>query len=120
MKQPRRPDSPPRKPRRRWRWHVPPAIMHGPGALEGTEVLDEVSGEFGLILWQTLRDVGLWSSVAPGERAGLFSASAGQRRAAAILAASLEPEVATPLGVVGGILEDPAGTASEQVMLACR
>lgn len=120
MKQPRRPDAPPRKPRRRWRWHVPPAIVHGPATLEGTEVLDEVSGEFGLVLWQTLRDVALWSSVAPGERAGLFAAGAGKRRAAALLAAAPEPGVATPLGMIGGILDDPAGTSSEPVMLACR
>lgn len=121
MKQPRRPDAPPRKPRRRWRWHVPPAIVHGPEALEGTEILGEYTGELGLVLWQSVRDISLWSSITPPEgRAGLFGPSAGKRRAASLLAADPDPELAAPLSTIARILEDPAGTSTEQVMLACR
>jgi tetratricopeptide (TPR) repeat protein len=121
MKQPRRPDAPPRKPRRRWRWHVPPAIVHGAEALEGTEILSEYTGELGLVLWQAVRDISLWSSVTPPEsRAGLFGPSAGRRRAASIAAADPDPEIAPALATIARILDDPAGTSSEQVMLACR
>lgn len=121
MKQPRRPDAPPRKPRRRWRWHVPPAIVHGAEALEGTEILSEYTGELGLVLWQAVRDISLWSSVTPPEsRAGLFGPSAGKRRAASIAAADPDPEIAPALATIARILDDPAGTSSEQVMLACR
>ncbi|HEX2187797.1 MAG TPA: tetratricopeptide repeat protein [Longimicrobiaceae bacterium] len=121
MKQPRRPDAPPRKPRRRWRWHVPPAIVHGPEALEGTEILSEYTGELGLVLWQSVRDISLWSSITPPEgRAGLFGPSAGKRRAAALLAADPDPGLTGPLSTIARILEDPAGTSAEQVMLACR
>lgn len=121
MKQPRRPDAPPRKPRRRWRWHIPPAIVHGAEALEGTEILSEYTGELGLVLWQAVRDISLWSSVTPPEnRAGLFGPNAGKRRAASIAAADPDAEIAPALATVARILEDPAGTSTEQVMLACR
>ncbi len=121
MKQPRRPDAPPRKPRRRWRWHIPPAIVHGAEALEGTEILSEYTGELGLVLWQAVRDISLWSSVTPPEnRAGLFGPNAGKRRAASIAAANPDSEIAPALATVARILEDPAGTSTEQVMLACR
>ncbi|MET0396584.1 MAG: tetratricopeptide repeat protein [Longimicrobiaceae bacterium] len=121
MKQPRRPDAPPRKPRRRWRWHVPPAIVHGAEALEGTEILTEYTGELGLVLWQAVRDISLWSSVTPPEsRAGLFGPSAGKRRAASMAAADPDAAIVPALATIARILEDPAGTSSEQVMLACR
>ena len=32
--------TPVRKPRRRWRWHVPPALVHGNESLEGSELLE--------------------------------------------------------------------------------
>lgn len=121
MKQPRRPDAPPRKPRRRWRWHVPPAIVHGAEALEGTEILSEYNGELGLVLWQAVRDISLWSSVTPPEsRAGLFGPGAGKRRAASMAAADPDAAIAPALATIARILEDPTGTSSEQVMLACR
>ncbi len=118
---PRKAETPQRKPRRRWRWHVPPAILHGAETLEGTEVLDEFGGELGLVFWQSLRDVSLWSSITPPDaRAGLFSAEAGNRRAASLLAADPDSQIAGALATIASILEDPAGTASEPVMLACR
>ncbi|HEX7241121.1 MAG TPA: tetratricopeptide repeat protein [Longimicrobiaceae bacterium] len=118
---PRKAETPQRKPRRRWRWHVPPAILHGVETLEGTEVLDEFGGELGLVFWQSLRDVSLWSSITPPDaRAGLFSAEAGNRRAASLLAADPDSQIAGALATIASILEDPAGTASEPVMLACR
>jgi tetratricopeptide (TPR) repeat protein len=118
---PRKAETPQRKPRRRWRWHVPPAILHGVETLEGTEVLDEFGGELGLVFWQSLRDVSLWSSITPPDaRAGLFSSEAGKRRAASLLAADPDTQIAGALATIAAILEDPAGTATEPVMLACR
>src|SRR5215213_3045260 len=73
--------KPARKPRRRWRWHVPPALVHGNESLEGTEILDEFSGAAGLALWQSMRDVMLWAGARePDERAGLFHAGAHEQR----------------------------------------
>src|SRR4051794_33568983 len=87
---------PQRKPRRRWRWHVPPALLHGPEALEGAEVLDEVPSPLSLLLWQSLRDVTLWASEhEPADRADLFQPETAAHRAAMLrqvhVDASLEP-----------------------------
>jgi tetratricopeptide (TPR) repeat protein len=69
MKQPR-PAAKQKKQRRRWRWHIPPAILQGEEKLEGMELLGELQAnptveidrETGLVLWQSLRDVTLWAS----------------------------------------------------------
>lgn len=110
-----------RKPRRRWRWHVPPALVHGSEALEGAEVLDEISGAQGLLLWQTMRDVTLWAGVAePEERAHLFGDGAGKRRLEALAAAGLDAELDLPLRALARVPADPAGVAEADVLAACR
>ncbi len=40
--------------------------------MEGSGVLDEVSGSLGVVLWQRLRDVHLWATATPNSRADLF------------------------------------------------
>jgi tetratricopeptide (TPR) repeat protein len=142
MKQ-RRPDSKPKRPRARWRWHVPPAILHGQEALEGTELLDEVEGHLGLALWQSLRDVTLWASFDPldqqvsrdpkerekqeekrrterdRDRAGLFAPTAAERRSELLRAICPESEVRAPLATFAAMLEDPVGSTSDAVARAC-
>jgi hypothetical protein len=55
------------------RWCVPPAVMRGPGeTVDGNGILGEVSGDLGLLLWGTARDVALWGGSPPGERGKLF------------------------------------------------
>ena len=114
----------PRKPRRRWRWHVPPALVHGNETLEGTEMLDELSGSVGpavaLALWQSLRDVTLWALVRdPAERPGLFSAGAHEARLKALEAAGVDAAVEAPLRALAGISRDPGGTTEQEVLTAC-
>lgn len=110
----------PRKPRRRWRWHVPPALMHGGESLEGVQVLEEVQGPLGLLLWETYRDVALWASTAPDERDGLFSAGAAAARRASMDAAGAEPALERGLRGASVVLTDPAGAQEQDVMQACR
>lgn len=118
MKQ-RRSDTPQRKPRRRWRWHIPPAILHGPETLEGTELLDEVKGAKGLVLWQALRDVTLWSGIEqPADRAGLFAPGAGERRREGVRSIG-GSEIDSQLETLTGLLDDPEGATSEAVTGAC-
>lgn len=118
MKQPRS-DAPQRKPRRRWRWHIPPAILHGPETLEGTLVLEEVESEKGLLLWQAARDVTLWSSVEPVEkREGLFAAEAGERRRE-VLGRVDVGELKEAMETLARMLESPAQADSEEVRSAC-
>lgn len=113
-------EKPQRKPRKRWRWHVPPAILHGPETLEGTEMLDEVTGETGVLLWQSLRDVTLWSGAAPENRAGLFSPGAGEARRKMLQSAKADPEIRAPLDMLAELVENSGGIAAETVTTACR
>ncbi|HEX8693439.1 MAG TPA: hypothetical protein VF746_13540 [Longimicrobium sp.] len=113
--------TPARKPRRRWRWHVPPALVHGDETLEGTEMLEEVSGAVGTVLWQTMRDVTLWAGVRdPDERRGLFSEGAHERRLRELEAAGVDAAVDAPLRVLAGLCRDPQSLGEEQVLTACR
>lgn len=110
----------PRKPRRRWRWHVPPALMHGGESLEGAQVLEEVQGPLGLLLWETYRDVALWASTAPEERDGLFAAGAAAVRKAEMDAAGAEPALERGLRGASVVLTDPSGAQEQDVMTACK
>jgi tetratricopeptide (TPR) repeat protein len=110
--------APPRKTQRRWR--VPPALTHGDDAFEGLSVLEEVPGEKGLVLWQSLRDALLWGQTRPEARSDLFAAGAEPARVAAILASGLPPEAEEPLRTIAHMLGATDTAREENVSLACR
>lgn len=113
--------SPQRKPRRRWRWHVPPALVHGSEALEGAEVLDEMGGAVGVVLWQAMRDVTLWGGVRePEERPGLFTDGAGDRLREMARQAGVDAALDAPLAAIAGMVDAPGSTPESEVMAACR
>jgi tetratricopeptide (TPR) repeat protein len=112
------PPNRPRKPRRRWRWHVPPALTHGGESLEGAPVLDEVQGPLGLLLWETYRDVVLWSGAE--ERDGLFAAGAHAARVRDLDASGADPALDRALRAAAAVLAEPAGAQEADVMGACR
>jgi tetratricopeptide (TPR) repeat protein len=114
------PPNRPRKPRRRWRWHVPPALTHGGESLEGAPVLDELQGPLGLLLWETYRDVVLWSSTPPEVREGLFAGGAHETRARDLQAVGADPALERALRGASAVLADPAGAQEADVMAACR
>ncbi|HEV2149079.1 MAG TPA: hypothetical protein VGR37_16855, partial [Longimicrobiaceae bacterium] len=65
---PRRPHlSSPQGPDRGWR--IPPLPGHAAHAFAGAAILEEIDGPTGFVLWQSLRDVHLWASTPPAERA---------------------------------------------------
>jgi tetratricopeptide (TPR) repeat protein len=72
------PASPAHRKSRR-RWHLAPVITHGAETLEGARVLDEVPGALGVLLWQVLRDVRLWTETPVPVRGDLFSPGAATR-----------------------------------------
>jgi tetratricopeptide (TPR) repeat protein len=114
------PPNRPRKPRRRWRWHVPPALTHGGESLEGAPVLDEIQGPLGLLLWETYRDVVLWSSTPPEDRQDLFASGAYAARSRDLDAVGADPALERGLRAAAGVLADPAGAQEAEVMAACR
>ena len=109
---------PQRKTQRRWR--VPPALKRGDEIFEGLGVLDELTGEKGLVLWQSLRDSLLWAEAQDEERATLFASDAERARMAMILTAQPSPELEEPLGVLARMLGEPTQISEEMVALACR
>lgn len=109
---------PQRKTQRRWR--VPPALKRGDEIFEGLGVLDELSGERGLVLWQSLRDALLWADAQDDERTALFSPDAERVRMAMILAAQPAAEVEEPMSVLARMLGEPTRISEEMVALACR
>jgi len=112
--------KPARKPRRRWRWHVPPALVHGNENLEGTELLEEFSGAMGLALWQSARDVTLWALVRePEERPGLFQPTAYEQRLRQIEVAGVDAAIDAPLRTLARITRDPGGVTEDEVLSAC-
>jgi tetratricopeptide (TPR) repeat protein len=116
--QPRKFRVPQRKTQRRWR--VPPALKRGDEIFEGLGVLDELTGERGLVLWQSLRDSLLWAEAQEDERTALFAPDAERARMAAILTAQPSPELEEPLGVLARMLAEPDRISEEMVALACR
>jgi len=115
MKRPR--TSPRTEPRR---WRTPPPITRSADAFEGMEVLREVPGEAGVLLWQAYRNVMYWASVPAGERKAIFAEGAGDRRRREIKGAELPRDLVQPLKDIAALLDDPEGTRVEGIATACR
>src|SRR3954465_12291099 len=99
MKSPRAKAATARAPRR---WRTPPPLTRGSAeSLEGMEILREVPGETGVLLWQAYRNVMFWATAEPGDRVTLFSPDAAQRRLSELLAADLPAAIVDALVAVG-------------------
>lgn len=116
MKTTRSKTAAPRLPRR---WRTPPPLTRGSESLEGMEILREVGGEVGVLLWQAYRNVMFWASTEQGERGRLFSPEAGRKRAAELAEARIPDELAGPLSAFGEMLSAPDSTGGEAMAQAC-
>ena len=101
------------------RWRTPPPLTRGAESLEGMEILREVGGEVGVLLWQAYRNVMFWSTTEEGERGHLFSPRAGERRRAELDDARVPAELAGALDAVAAMLAVPDGTGGSEVADAC-
>src|SRR6185436_12783868 len=118
MKSPRTKAATARAPRR---WRTPPPLTRGSAeSLEGMEILREVPGETGVLLWQAYRNVMFWATAEPADRGTLFSPVAAQRRLSALLAADLPAELVDALVAVGRMLCAPDTTSGDSIAEACR
>ncbi|HEX8692613.1 MAG TPA: tetratricopeptide repeat protein [Longimicrobium sp.] len=103
------------------RWRTPPPLTRGSAeTLEGMEILREVAGEAGLLLWQSYRNVMFWATAEPGERGGLFAPEASRKRLADLLDASVPADLVDSLVAIGRMLGAPESTTGEAVADACR
>jgi len=116
MKSTRSKTAAPRLPRR---WRTPPPLTRGSESLEGMEILREVGGEVGILLWQAYRNVMFWAAAEQGERGRLFSAEAGRKRQAELAEARIAEELAGPLAAIAEMLSAPDSTGGEAVAQAC-
>lgn len=58
-------------------WVLPPARIHRPdGYVRGKEILAEIPGPLGVLLWMLHRDVELWAGTPPARRPELFKLAA--------------------------------------------
>src|SRR4051812_34314554 len=118
MKATRTRSAQPRAPRR---WRTPPPLTRGSAeTLEGMEILREVPGETGVLLWQAYRNVMFWATAEPQERGRLFAADAGQRRLEDLLSADVPSAILDARVAVGRPLGAPEGSNGDTVADACR
>ncbi|HSU14479.1 tetratricopeptide repeat protein [Longimicrobium sp.] len=118
MKATRTRSAQPRAPRR---WRTPPPLIRGSAeTLEGMEILREVPGETGVLLWQAYRNVMFWATAEPQERGKLFAADAGQRRLEDLLSADVPSGIVDALVAVGRLLGAPEATNGDTLAEACR
>jgi tetratricopeptide (TPR) repeat protein len=102
------------------RWCIPPAILREPDeTLEASQILEEFKGDLGLLLWNSLRDVTLWSSIDPERREGLFTTEAAQKRLELLRSCAAEPSLEVSLTTLVALVDSPGAADGEIVSLVC-
>lgn len=96
---------------------IPPPLTSGTEAFEGEPVLREFAGDFGVLLWRTVRGVELWAQLEPGERAEAFPEGSYEARMRLLQASKVEPAVMEPLVLAAGVLRGGADPA--RISAAC-
>lgn len=104
---------------RRRPFRVLPPVTRGSESLEGALLLEEVTGDAGVILWQSLRNVMLWAAAPPEARRALFARTAAQRRVDALQRTAVDEPLREPLRVVGELLRSAASIPPARVAAAC-
>lgn len=102
------------------RWCIPPAILREPDeTLEASQILEEFRGDLGLLLWNSLRDVTLWSAIDPGRREGLFTPDAAQKRLGQLQASTVDTSLEVSLTTLAAVVGSPGTASAEIVSLVC-
>jgi tetratricopeptide (TPR) repeat protein len=102
------------------RTRVPPAITRGAETLAGAPILDEVSGDLGVVLWRSVRNVMLWAATPATHRGALFAGAAAGIREQDLARLEVDAELVAPLSVMVRLLESPGGMDVARVVNACR
>ncbi|HEX2188194.1 MAG TPA: hypothetical protein VHG51_04815 [Longimicrobiaceae bacterium] len=102
---------------------IPVPLLHPGERVRGSAMLEEgVAGEWGLVLWESYRNVGDWAATPRERRApGMFGDGAAERRTEQLRPlAGREPVLAGALETIRGLLADPAAADARAVADACR
>ncbi|HEU4451731.1 MAG TPA: hypothetical protein VFR81_01690 [Longimicrobium sp.] len=112
---------PPARPRRaRPSYVAAPPLTRPDDAAEGADVLAEVAGPTGVLLFHALRDFMLWVETPAGERRGIFPYGAGARRREEVAAAMPPQELWAPLLTLAHMTEAPDAADPGRLVYACR
>ena len=82
-------------------------------------ILEEIPGELGILLWQSLRTVTLWAAAPVQQRSRLFLPGAEEQRLAALRAVAPEAALGAPLTSIATLLSTAANPSPEHVGTAC-
>jgi len=102
------------------RQRVPPALTRGGPGFEGLDILSEIPGDLGVVLWRSMRNVMIWAYTPAGRRAGLFDPAAADARAAELARMAPDAELLAPLSVIVALLESPERVEVPRLVNACR
>ncbi len=106
------------KPEPRWRAPVlTRSAWRGPEALE---IVAEVEGDAGVLLWRSAINVIRWCEAERGARSTAFGWGAAGSRREMIAGAALDPALRPPLLALSGLLERPASPDVPSLVDACR
>lgn len=108
---------PPRAARGRGR-RMPPLAR--PDAAEGADLLPELPGPAGVLLWGALRDFLLWVESPAGRRAGLYGPGAGDLRRQELAAVVPDQELWAPLLTLAQMTDAPDRAEPARVVFAVR
>jgi tetratricopeptide (TPR) repeat protein len=110
---------PPRTRRTSRRWVVPPGLMAHEEPFDGYRVLDEVRSGAGVMLWEFLRDIDLWSTTEADSRTRLFTPGSARRRRERIERMEAARELRTSLEAVSRALEGRVRAPATHLTHAC-
>jgi hypothetical protein len=102
------------------RWCLPPAMLRDPAdALEGDSILAESPGDFGLLLWQTVRDVTLWAGTPVDARGMLFRDGSAGARLGLLTMTDMPTGVSSAVDTLHGMLALSSRADDEIVAICC-
>jgi tetratricopeptide (TPR) repeat protein len=105
------------------RWCVPPVLLRASTeTLDGSPILDEFTGDeadLGVFLWQAVRDVLLWATAPPAERAGLFGAKGVEWRLALLGSLCADPRITPAVSTLLDVVERPGSIEEDAVSRMC-
>lgn len=99
------------------RWKVLPVPGPHENPFHGAQILEEIGGPPGLLLWQRVRDVVLWSRFLPRGGGGPFGADTAA--VAAPPARAVEPAPAAALEALRRVVTEGERVTGETVAAAC-
>lgn len=88
--------------------------------MDAISILDEVSGDLGLVLWRSARNVLLWAETPVEGRAALFAGEAARARGNELSHIEVHPELRGPLSVIADLLAHPGEADLLRLVNACR